>query len=214
MGNILIDGIEVIVSDVNQYLQINDISGSDLAKIWGRIKSDYTSYEKWICYHNYDEIPFALLEDIHAVLEDDCIETRLTAENFIYSDISEVVRITEEKFEEFADYHDKCNPECGAKSERIKQNFSRWGVFVMLSSDKITDYIIIAVRDPKEAEIFCVEASDNIKYKALITSAAKYAFDNGKTSVLCMADENTIVHKAALSVGFANEGFYKGYRIM
>jgi predicted GNAT family acetyltransferase len=47
----------------------------------------------------------------------------------------------------------------------------------------------------------------------LITFAAKFAFDSGKKEVLYMADENTITHKAALSIGFVNTGFYKGYEI-
>ena len=213
MANRIIDGIEVIVSDEERYLQINDISGSDLTKIWVTIKNDYTLYEKWICYHNYTEIPFEFLDEIGAVLEDDSIETRLTFDNFIYSEVFGVVRVTEENFDEFAVYHGNRNPDCGAKPERIRCNLSRWGIFALLSNNKITDYIIISMGNTMQAEIFCVEASDIVKCKKLIVFAAKYAFDSGKSEVLYMADENTIAHKTALSVGFVNAGFYKGYEI-
>jgi hypothetical protein len=213
MINRFIDGIEVIVSDADHYLQINDISGSDLIKIWEVIKNDYTLYEKWICYHNYTEIPYAVLEEIGAALEDDSIETRLNADDFVYTEVFGVVRIKEENFDEFAAYHHKCNPDSGAKPERILRNFSRWGIFVLLSNNKITDYLILSMGNTLQAEIFCVEATDIIKCEKLITFAAKFAFDNGKKEVLYMADENTFAHKTALSVGFVNTGFYKGYEI-
>ena len=201
-----------IVSDIDKYLQINDISGEDLAKIWKQVKTDYASYEKWICYHNYSEIPFKLLEEIGAVLEDDCIETRLAKGGFSYSEASGVVRITVDNFDEFAALHHKRNPEM-VKSERIRRNFSRWGIFALLMDSRVTDYIILATGHPVEAEIFCVEASDSDKCKKLISYAAKYAFDSGKEEVLYMADEDTMAHKAAISVGFANTGFYKGYGV-
>ena len=212
MAKKIINEIEVIVSDIDQYLQINDINGSDLIKIWGQIKTDYTFYKKWICYHNNNEIPFALLDEIGAVLEDDCTETRLTADNFIYSEVFGVVRVTEEKFDEFAAYHDKCNPDM-LKSKQIGRDLSRWGIFCLQFDNKITDYILMFMGNPSQAEIFCVEATDSVKCKELITFAAKYAFDSEKKEILYMADENTISHKAAMSVGFANTGFYKGYMI-
>ena len=72
---------------------------------------------------------------------------------------------------------------------------------------------MLAAGNPVLAEIFCIEASNINKCKELITFAAKCAFDNGQTEILFMADENTISHRAALSVGFINTGFYKGYMI-
>ena len=212
MAAMIIDGIEVIISDIDQYLQINDISGSDLSKIWTQIESDYASYEKWICYHNYNEIPFVLLNEIGAVLEDDSIEMRLTADSFICPEVFGVVRVTEGSFDEFADYHCKRNPDW-MKSEIIRRNFAYWGIFALLTNNRITDYILLAMGNPIQAEIFGVEASDSVKCKDLIAFAAKYAFDSGKKEVLYMADENTIAHEAAISVGFANTGFYKGYEI-
>jgi len=212
MAYVDIDGINVIVDNNEKYFQINDINGSDLSRIWERIKTEYDSYEKWFCYHNYNNIPFELLENIGAVLEDDSIETRLTADNFIISDIYGVIRVLEENFDKFAEYHIKCNPQCGARSERIKRDFSRWGIFALLVNNVITDYIIIFTGHPV-AEIFCIEASDGDKCNALISFACKYAFDNGNIEILYMADENTVSHKVALSVGFINTGFYKGYEI-
>jgi hypothetical protein len=213
MATVIIDGIEVIVSDIDRYLQINDINGSDLSKIWEQIKIDYESYEKWICYHNYNEIPFTVLEEIGAVLEDDSIETRLTVRSFSYSEVSAVIRVEDERFDEFAAYHNQCNPENGAKSELIKRNPSHWAVFALLTNNRITDYIVLATGNLAQAEIFCVEASDSAKCEQLIKVAAKHALDIGKKEVLHMVDENSITHKVSLSVGFTITGFYKGYRV-
>jgi len=207
------DGIEVIVSDVDRYLQINDVSGMDLAEICEQIKSDYSSYEKWICYHNYADIPFELLEEMGTVIEDNSIEMRLTANDFINFGASDVVQITMEELDDFAAYHNKCNPDNGANSERIKRNFSNWGIFALFADNKISDYVIIAMGNPNQAEIFCVESSDKNKCEKLISFATKHAFDSGKREVLFMADENTIAYKVALSGGFCVTGFYKGYRI-
>ncbi|MCL2416234.1 MAG: hypothetical protein FWD01_05395, partial [Defluviitaleaceae bacterium] len=148
MSKKIINDIEIFVSDIDNYLQINDIGGSDLIKIWEKIKTDYADYDKWICYHNYSDIPFDLLDEIGAVILDDCIETHLTADNFAYSEVDGVVRITEENFDEFAARHMKCNPESGAQPARIKRDFSKWAVFAFLSDNQIADYIIIYIGNP------------------------------------------------------------------
>ena len=212
MAYTIIDGIEAIVSEVDQYLQLNDISRADLSRVWGHINDKYASYEKWICYHNYTDIPLALLGEIDAVIKDDCIETRLKPGYFIDSDTLDVVPITEENFDAFAAYHSVRNPHW-IKSELIWRNFSRWSIFALFTNNQITDYLLLAMGNPAQAEIFGVEASDDTNCKALITSAAKHAFKHGKKEVLYMAEENTMAHAAAISLGFANTGWYKGYQI-
>lgn len=212
MAKVFINGIEAEVSDVDQYFQINEISGSDLTRIWKQINVDYASYEKWFCYHDISNIPFAFLDEIGAVLEDDSITTRLSADDYIHSEIKGVIHITEENFDDFAVYHNKCNPDM-ITSEQIKRNLSEWGIFALLSDNQITAYTLIFTRYLDEAEIFCVEAPGGTSSKVLLSSAVKYAFDKGNKKILFMADKNSIAHKAALLVGFVNEGFYKGYRI-
>lgn len=209
-----IGGVEVLVEDIDHYLQINDICGTDLSRIWEQVKTDYASYDKWICYHN-SEIPFVVLDEINAVLEDDCIETRLIYDELNYPeklDIARIERVTEEGFDEFATYHGECNPDMYWTSERIRRDLSRWGIFSLRTINEITGYILLGMRHPVEAEIFCVDAPDSVQYEALIAFAAKFAFDNGRKEVLYMTD-NPVSHGAALSIGFAVTGFYKGYLI-
>ena len=206
-----IDGIEVLIEDANHYLQINDINGTDLCMIWQRLKTDYTGYDKWFCFRNV-EIPISLLDELGAVLEDDSTQMFLYADKTNESEIIGVEQITEESFNEFATIHDERHTDMYWTGERLSHDLSRWGVFCLRFKVEVSDYIIMSMRDTTQAEIFCVEASDTIKRKKLIAFAAKYAFDNGRTEVLYMVD-NDAERESALSVGFADTGFYKGYKI-
>jgi len=210
----MIMGIEVFIEDADQYLQIDDISGTDLHMIWEQIETDYAAYEKWVCYHNYVDIPLGLLDKLGATLEDDCIEMRLDMDKLNDTENTEthtVEQITEETFDEFAAIHDARNTGIHWTGARLKRELPRWGIFCLRHNEQITDYTIMSMRHPTEAEIFCVEASDKIKSEALIASAAKHAFENEKSEVLYQSD-NDMIHQAALSVSFAITGFYKGYR--
>ena len=213
MPNIFIDDVEVIVSDIDQYMQINDISGADLARIWPHIKELYDGYEKWICYRNYDSIPHALLKDLGGVLEDDCIETILTNTELSCLYEHSITQITEENLEAFTAYHDKCNPNNGAKSAIIRRNLSRWGIFAVIADGRVTDYTIISMGGEATAEIYCIEASDYDTCVSLVQYASKYAFDGGKKDVLYMASANTTAHKAVKQVGFVDTGVYMGYEL-
>lgn len=212
MLKISIDGIEIFVEDTDHYLQTNDICGTDIKRIWEQIETDYKNYDKWFCYHNL-EIPYECLRELGAVLADDNIEMRLTADNFICYETLEVERITDESFDDFAYYHDSCNPGMYWTSERIKRDLSRWCIFTLRSANQIEGYILLSIGDTVQSEIFCVEAPNKTQSEALISSTVKYAFDNGRHEVLFMADADTINHEAALSVGFTVTGFYKSYTV-
>jgi len=208
---IIMQGIEILVEDCDHYLQINDISSTDLRIIWEQIKTEYPNYEKWFCFRNTD-VPIALLDELGAVIEDDCTQMRLFPDKLIHSASFDIERVTNETFNEFAALHDARITNMYWTGERLGRDISKWGIFCLRHNKRITDYLIMSMRDPYEAEIFCVEASDGIKCKELIAFAAKFAFDNGKNNVLYMSDDN-VIYDAALSVGFAVTGFYKGYGI-
>jgi hypothetical protein len=210
MMKININGIESFVEDNDRYLQINDIRNADLIRILERLQTDYMGYDIWFCYHN-TEPPVETLNKIGAVLEDDNIEMRLTDDNFLPFETFDVVRVTDDNFEEFSAYHNERNPDMYWTSERIERDLSRWGIFTLWTDSKITGYILLSMWDSFQSEIYCVDATDNIRCQVLISSAAKYAFDNGKKELLYMADENTNGHIAAEAVGFTRTGFYKGY---
>lgn len=207
-----INGTEAIIWEADQYIQVNDVCNADLGMIVEQLKLNYKTFDKWFCYHN-NETPSALINEFGAVLEDDCIEMKLTAENFINFDASSVMRITDKNFHKFASYHDERNPEMYWTSERIRRDLSLWGIFAMITKGSITGYILHSMHDAVQSEIFYIEEPDNAKCQSLFLAAAQFAFDNGKKEVLYMAEENSISKEAALSVGFVVTGFYKGYVI-
>jgi len=208
---IVIQGIDIYVEDRDYYLQINDISDTDLRMIWEKIKTKYPSYEKWFCFRNVD-VPVALMDELGAVLEDDCIQTRLFPDKLCYKSTSDIEQVTNDTFNEFAAVHDACVSDMYWTGERLGRDISKWGIFCLRYNERITDYLIMSMRDPLEAEIFCIEASNNDKCRELIACAAKFAFANGKNNVLYMADDKE-KQEVALSVGFAVTGFYKGFAI-
>ncbi|MCL2662350.1 MAG: hypothetical protein FWE83_03365 [Oscillospiraceae bacterium] len=208
---IIIDGIEALVEDAEQYLQINDINSTDFPAVWEKLNTDYAGHDKWFCFRNV-EIPFAVLDELGAVLEDDCIQMFLNADKINESEIIDVEQVMDESFWEFTVIHDICRPDMYWTGERLFREFSRWGVFCMRCNGQISDYIIMSMHDSTQAEIFCVEASDINRRVKLITFAARYAFDNEKTEVLYMVDSDE-ERESAEAVGFAVTGFYKGYKI-
>ena len=207
---IKINDIEALVIDSDKYVQINDISDTDLRKIWGQLCADYVNYEKWFCFRNVDTPP-VLTEELGAVLVDDCIQMRLYADRLNYSNAHKIEPIEEEDFTQFAAFHDKRNPGIHWAGAQLLRDLPKWGVFCIHHNGCITDYVLISMWDAAVSEIYCVETADYVKCKNLMSFAAKYAFENGKNEVLYNADDD-LKRDAALSVGFVVTGFYKGYR--
>ncbi|MCL2500225.1 MAG: hypothetical protein FWE90_07800 [Defluviitaleaceae bacterium] len=213
-----IEGVGFHTWDDDKQLQIDDVADADLRKIWPKIENDFADYEKWYCCHNMDAPAF--IHELGAVLEDDCVEMRLSADapeakDLSGYEVSGMVRITEDNFAEFAALHDARNPDMAWTSERLGREgeLPRWAIFALRSGGGMNAYILLAVSNPTLAEIFVVEAPDAERRKALIAYAAKYAFENGKSEVLFQADRDSTEFKEALAVGFKICGFYKGYRV-
>ena len=147
---IIINGIEVIVEDSDNYLQINDISGKDLSTIWEQIETKYADYDKWLCFRNTD-IPLALLDEMGAVLEDDCTQMFLYPDKLNYSGALNAEKITDETFCEFAAFHDQSISNMYWTGERLGWDLSKWGIFCLRFDKRISDYTIMSMRHPTEA---------------------------------------------------------------
>ena len=210
MRSVIIDGVKVLVEEADSYLQINDVCGTDLGRIWEHIKTDYRTYDKWICYHN-TEVPLAALNEIDAVLEDNSVEMRVDIGKIVDPETPGIDQVTEDNFDDFAAYHDINNPDMFWTSERIRRDLSRWVIYTTRKNNRISGYVLMSLWDPIQAEIYCINASDRAQCDLLITCAVRYASESGKKEVLFMADENEIGYEAALSIGFAVTGFYRGY---
>ena len=207
-----IDGVAAFAENADRYLQFDDISGADLSRLWGGVQAAYPDYDTWFCYHN-TEPPLARLEETGAALADDCTAMRLVPEGFQPGGTRGAKRVANEDFAGFAAYHDACNPNMYWTGERIGRDLSRWGIFALRADDAAQAYLLLAMGNPPRAEIFCLHAFDAAQCAALISVAAKEAFDGGIQEIIYMADKQDLGHAAALSSGFAVTGFYKGYAI-
>ena len=205
-----ITGVEILVEESEHYLQANDIDTANIHRLWLEIKSRYSNYDVMFCYHNTNA-PLEFMRSINAVLADDSVEMRLTHKCLQSSNMYHITQVTETDFNIFAAFHDKRNPKMYWKSERIRQDLARWGIFILWSDRQIAGYILVAMWNLVQAEIFCVETTELAQAEALIAAASAFAFEKGKTEVLYMDDENTLGHKAALAIGFRVTGYYQGY---
>jgi len=211
----LIKNVQVYIVEANKYLQIDDPNENDLRQAWPEISARYPDYERWLCLHN-TELSQSMLDELNAVLGDDCIELRLYPDTFICEETPNIEIITEATFPEFAAYHDSRDHDIHWTGERIGRDLSMWKIFCLRSADgKISDYILMSLRNPQTSEFYCIDTPSVDICKKLISVAAKFAFDSGRTNVLFQATviEDDMLRDAALDVGFVVKGFYKGYEI-
>ncbi|MCL2593681.1 MAG: hypothetical protein FWD82_10015, partial [Defluviitaleaceae bacterium] len=214
MERIDINGVEVFIEEAENYIQVNDISESDLTKVWGHLIKQYPEYEVNFCFRNVT-IPIDILSDIGAEILDDCIKMQLTSNDYIFCESYEVEQLKKEDFASFAAFHDKAYPEMYWTSTRLLDKWDNWRIFVTKNGDKIIGYtlLLIAMKDKLMGEIFCVAADNFAHHKALLSVSVNYAFENGKNIVIYMTDrDNTLEQDSALAVGFKNVGFYKAFR--
>ena len=208
MEKITVGQIELLVEKADRYLQINDAGGSALEAAWRQIDTEYKPYDKWFCYHT-TEPPADFLKKIGTALEDNDIAMRLTASSYRAKDSSGCIAVTEESFKDFAACHDQSHSEMYWNSEKIGRDLSRWAIFMLPEGG----YILQAMWDARQAEIFCLEAASETACEPLLQAAAALAFDSGKKEILYMAESDSLGQQAALKAGFAVRGFYKGYLV-
>ncbi len=207
---IVIDGVAAICDVSSSYLQLNDVDGAALSGVWPKLATDYAGFDKWLCYHN-SPAPVEFLEEIGAVIVDDCVEMRATSALTLPRNTLPVRQIGDHEFDAFAVHHDKQNAEMYWNSERIRRDSKDWAIFTV--DRPVTGYLLLSLRDATQAEIFSVDACSQEACEALLSYAAACAFQAGRREVLYMADVGAAGVKAALQIGFVAKGHYQGYRV-
>jgi len=221
MESAFINGIELRTEVSENYVQINDIQGEDLAQIWEPLTKAYPGFELCLCFRNMPA-PVDVLAGIGAYILDDCLEMRVTPQEYKPHNNPEITLLTKDDFAEFAALHDVLNSEESGMywtSRRIWNKWDGWRIFVVKADGKIIGYgmIMVMMRDGLMGEIFCVEADSPEHRKALISAMAGCAFDCGKEVVLYMVDRegprSPHEYDAATAVGFRETGYYTGYQV-
>lgn len=212
MDTIQINDIPILVDEAAKYIQLNGICDFD-SDFMDCISARYAGYEVFFCYHNTVP-PEQFLDAAGAALVDDCIEMRLTGVSTPAAAIAHgVTPLDEASIDEFCALHDSRCPDMYWTGSRIRADMSRWGIFVIKDHNRITGYIMMAIWNPVEAEIFHVEAANTIQGSALIISAVEYAFSISRREVLFMVDKDSVQQQMALSAGFCVTGYYQGFAV-
>jgi len=212
---VVIKDIEIDVFENDKQIHINEVAEIPHG-LEQEITARYPDCEVWFMYHN-TPAPTERLRTITTLL-DDCIDMRLLRNDFIPADLGNVFQISDdENFQKFADAHNKI-PDMYWTSSRIKDSIRHWGIFMSYTETAETGYVIIRtdMGDPKQAEIFSLQAANTAQSRALLTAAVQYVFNAGKTEVVYMVERDAKSddeQNAASSVGFQVCGFYQGYRL-
>ncbi|MCL2170402.1 MAG: hypothetical protein FWB74_10315 [Defluviitaleaceae bacterium] len=208
MYNIYIDKDE-------RFIQVNDISEDELAGVWEQLAREYPEYEVMFCFRDVP-VPVAGLSAVGAVLVDDCVKMERHAGAHcppLQSPVPIVLDMAD--FADFARLHDAMNPEMYWTSRRVWDRWEDWRIFVIYENGEIVSYTMLfaALKCSFMGEIFCMEADNLLHKKALFSFATNYAFVNGKTIVIRMAERaDTSEQEAAAAAGFKITGFYQGYQ--
>ncbi|MCL2571330.1 MAG: hypothetical protein FWE11_02920 [Defluviitaleaceae bacterium] len=216
MGRIMIDGVEAIWEEGENYIQINDISENDLSRVWKTLVREYPGYELTFCFRDV-LVPADALAAIGAEVLEDCIAMKVTQQEYKPHNNPNITLLDREDFAEFAELHNAIYPEDSDMywtSRRLWDRWDIWRIHVLRECSEIVGYsmMMLSPSDESLSEIFAVEASNSDHRKALFSAAAGYSFDIKRSVVLHMADrDNPLEHEATLAVGFVETGFYIGY---
>jgi len=212
MQTIKINDIEIFPGEGN--IQINDIQGHDLLAIWDKLTTQYPGYELVLCFRNM-QAPMDALSSIGATLLEDCIDFRVSPDEFVPHDGANISLLEKSEFEEFAKLHDTiANADFYWTSPLVWQEWDIWRICVYKKNGKITGYsmIMVEMRDNTIGEVFAVEADSPAVRMSLLSAAVKAAFEMGKSCVVNMVErDDTHGHEATLALGFREVGYYRGY---
>lgn len=213
MPIVVVEGLEILVSPEEQYIQVYDIEAKDAEKLWERVKQDYPGFVVDFCFNN-TVAPIHFLKEVQAEVLDDCIETRLIKKDMVELQVEKAPALREEDFEIFADFHDKRNPEMAWSSEKLKNDLANWRIFAQSLRGEIAGYSLMRTDGALYWDIYGVEADALEDKVALIAAAVKCAFEtNPEAEVVFMVDrENYLELGAALHLGFRRAGYYISYR--
>jgi hypothetical protein len=211
----MFSGVDVFLEEAERYVQINDIEGCELLRIWDEFKVQYFGFECNLCFHNM-EPPYDALNKIGATLLEDCIGMELIPGNFKPYRYVEVAPLDKNDFDDFAKLHDQL-PDMYWTSHRIWDRFDdMWRIPVYKEQGEIVGYslINISMRRRNEGEFYAVEAPTAHIRKTLLSAAVEEAFKAGKDYILRMVERGSDAeYEESEAIGFREVSYYRGFEI-
>ena len=212
-----IKNIRLLVTQSENNIQINDISETELESIWDELCATYPNFEIFFCFNSErmmpnQTIPYDLLKNLNMEKIDDMLNFKLR--NCIPSknSDSDISLLTEDTFDEFANFHDSRNSGMFWTSARIRQKLDIWRIHILKSCGVITGYSMMMTTD-KNTEIFAIIADNDLEKQAIIQATCNDIFSEGRGEVLFMIDaDDVVLQKIAKNIGFKQTGFYQGFQ--
>ncbi|MCL2285468.1 MAG: hypothetical protein FWC32_03795 [Firmicutes bacterium] len=175
---------------------------------WQILRDRYPGWEVDLVYRNC-EPPTDFIEEIGANVLESHIITCLAKEDFTPANDIDAIAITAENFDIFAAVHSRVNPDMGWSSKDILEDLSRWQIYMHGNS-----YVLMSLWSREASEIFALEVPNDEIGMSLLSMAAKFAFDIGKSKVDYFINDDCISHlEFAQKLGFKTCGKSIAYRV-
>ena len=187
MKNIVvkIEEVEILITESEKYMQINDIPEEKIAIVWDRILTDYSGYEVFFSFNSErmaadQKIPVQFLAKINAKIVDDTLSFWLKKENFTSATENdlEIVPLTENDFNDFSQLHHSRNPDFYWTTKRIKERSSIWQIHIFKKKGQLSGYVMTMTKQRNlegSAEIFAIEANNESEFKTLLSTTCQSA---------------------------------------
>ncbi|MDR1705066.1 MAG: hypothetical protein LBS19_10350 [Clostridiales bacterium] len=202
--------MQIIHVDNEDYLEVKNYTPENpdaFRAFWRELNEKYPYCKTCDFVFNNLTAPEELLNEIGAEKMDSCLEMRIEPEDFrCTAPLDNISLVTPETSDSFAGLHDRTNPDMYWTSGRIIADLSRWRIFRRDGA-----YLLLSFNT--DTEVYALEAEDIQTKAALLSVAARYAFNAGKDGVLWMVDDGKPDEiELAYRLGFKQTGTSASYR--
>lgn len=222
---------EVLVGVLNLQVKKEDLYLQSLGGIFAKqdfndvakqfieyLKVQYPNFKMYFGYPTENQVAITFLEKIEAELLDACLTMELKKEDFVrVSPRYEVIMLSNERYEEYAAFHDNHNPNMYWNSKRIFEHLDIWNIYVVIEHQKIIGSIFIRMNG-SDSEIFGLSIDKAYKNQNLELDLLSISLEDCfSQNIECLLffvnedDQNQI--DATLEVGFKQIDTYRCYKI-
>lgn len=183
------------------------------------LRANYSNYQMYFGYPRENEDAINFLKVIKAELVESSLTMELKKDDFVRSSIcNDVILLERDRYDEYAAFHDKHNPDMYWTSERIFDSLNIWKIYIIVEKQKIVGSIFIKLLKNDQAEIFGISIDKEYEHKGLelkLLSEAIYdIFTQDKEEILYFVDEDAIDElQATLKTGFKQIDNYRCYKL-
>lgn len=183
------------------------------------LKNNYNNYEMYFGYPLENEDAISFLNAINAKLVESSLSMELKKDDFVRSSAyNDVIILEKDRYDEYAAFHDKYNPDIYWNSKRIFDCLDLWKIFIMIKKQKIVGGIFIRTSEDKQAAIFGISIDKEYEHQGielkLLSESVYYIFTQGKEKILYfVAEDASDELDATLKIGFKQIDNYRCYKL-